>query len=291
MAQPIDLQFESRPSQVGLMLSALRNRKPRRRNPEQALAMRASWRGIRVDGAHLHAFQRACGLDAFERGAILYPLCYAYPPMLRMLSSRAAPMSLFDALNSRMRLRQHAPLAAGDAIDVGVRAVAARRLEKGAEVDLEAEVRRDGTTVWQGVMTFYYRGRFDGALDSPPEDALARPVTVGAGADWTIPAAGRFRFGHLCGDTNPLHYSRLFARALGFERDFAQPLLVLGQALNRIAAPPAPRGALELRLKAPVYYERRVRMLAAREAEGHRFDIYCEPNDKPSICGLLSERA
>jgi len=137
-------------------------------------------------------------------------------------------------------------------------------------------------------MTFFYRGRFAGEASAAASDAGPRVSQPQHSTTWWLPRSGALRFGQLSGDTNPIHYGRLYAKAFGFERDFAQPLLVIGQALSRL--PPLPAGKpqrLDARLKGPVYYERRLTMQVENLPRGSCFEVYCEPNPKPSICAQV----
>ncbi|HJV54222.1 MaoC family dehydratase [Noviherbaspirillum sp.] len=279
------LRFTRQPSLGDLFLALMRNSRQGRRNPQNALHLRASWHDIGVDPAHRSAFHAACHLPDNSDVSILYPMAWVYPPMLHMLSHGAAPMPLFRALNTRITIRQHHPLPADARPDVELAAQAVRRVEKGLEFDIGAEVRVDGVLTWESRITMFYRGRFDGSPDSSPSQPDPRVESGDASHAWHLPAKDRFRFGRLCGDTNPLHYGKAYAKVFGFERDFAQPLLVIGQALSRLpdyrAAGPS---RLEARLKGPVYYERNLKMLVQGIDGGHRFDVYCEPNTRPSLC-------
>jgi acyl dehydratase len=283
------LQFTRRPSGAGLLVSALRHSLPRTRPAARALSMRAAWHGVRIERAHLEAFNAACGVAAAAEVSILYPMTLAYPPLLRLLSSAIAPMPLFFALNTRLDVRHHEPIACGDTLDIDLAATGVRQAEKGLELDIHASVQRDEEQVWECLATIYYRGRFHGVAQATPTDSLPDITASCAQHDWTIPAQRGFRFGRLCGDANPIHYSKTYARAFGFERDFAQPLLALGQSLSRLGdLQPALPARVQARFKAPLYYERRLKMLAADMPQGRRFDIYCEPNARPGICASVS---
>lgn len=283
-------QFTRRPSDAGLLVHALRNSVPRVRPARKALAMRATWHSVSIEREHLRAFNAACHVRRAQEVPILYPMTLVYPPLLRLLSSGAAPMPLFFALNTKLSVRQSAALAEGDRLDIDLAAADVRQVDKGLELDVQASVRRGPDLVWESLLTFYYRGRFDDVARSAASDALPEIAAAGAQHEWDIPAKGGFRFGRLCGDTNPLHYGKAYAKAFGFERDFAQPLLVLGQALSRLAGPqPGLPARLDARLKAPVYYERELKMLVAQIPQGIRFDVYCNPNSRPSICAVWNE--
>ena len=281
------LRFERRPSIAGLMLAAVRNSGPRRRVPHLAPDLRASWHGIHIAQCHLHAFHTACALDQRNGISPLYPMTLAYPLILRMLSDAASPIPLLHALNTCMLIQQYHPLTGEEQLDLDCAVISVRRVEKGMELDIRAQLETQGTRLWECCMTFFYRGRFEGPIVAAASDSGFRIEPSAEVHTWRMPAAGALRFGRLCGDTNPLHYGRLYAKAFGFERDFAQPLLVLGQALSRLPPLSGHAISLEARLKGPVYYERALRMSVARNGQECGFDIYCEPNTRPSICARV----
>jgi hypothetical protein len=293
MSASTHLQFTHRPSpNLGLLLTMLRNSGSHRSKPEAALALRASWHDIQLDPRHVLAFHAACGLDLREGISILYPMTLAYPIIQRMLSNPAAPMPLFRVLNTRMAMQQYRPLSADDRPSVDANVEAVRRVPKGLDLDARIRMLVGGSLAWDCVMTFFYRGRFDGEAgqaESDPGPRVDRPQTS---ATWTLPASGALRFGQLSGDTNPIHYGRLYAKAFGFERDFAQPLLAIGQALSRLphVRPESPQ-RLDARLKGPVYYERTLKLLSESTSRGCRCEVYCEPNPKPSICVLVGPQS
>lgn len=287
------LHFTRRPSpNLGLFFTMLRNSRSHRSKPEAALALRASWHDIQLNPRHLEGFHAACGLDLRDGISILYPMTLVYPVIQRMLSEPAAPMPLFRVLNTRMVMQQYRPLFADDRPSVDVNVEAVRRVPKGLELDARIRMLVGGSLAWDCVMTFFYRGRFDGEASPAASDVGPRVDIPQTSTTWTLPASGALRFGQLSGDTNPIHYCKLYAKGFGFERDLAQPLLVIGQALSRLPhmRSEGPR-RLEARLKGPVYYERNLKMVAETTSQGCCFEVYCEPNPKPSICVQVGPRS
>lgn len=290
MTPTTHLRFKQRPSNLGLFFTMLRNSRSHRSPPEAALNLRASWHDIAIDPRHLQAFHAACNLDPKDGISILYPMTLAYPIIQRMLSDTAAPMPMFRVLNTRMLMQQYRALLPGDRPSVDMYVADIRRVSKGLDLDVQINLQVGGTTTWECLMTFFYRGRFAGEPEAAASDPGPRVSQPEDSKTWVLPAAGALRFGQLSGDTNPIHYGRLYAKAFGFERDFAQPLLVIGQGLSRQPRLPSDRQILEARLKGPVYYERELTMLTQKTPQGSCFEVYCAPNPKPSICvqtGLL----
>lgn len=288
MQHQTHLRFERRPSTAGLFLTILRNSRSRTRDPARSLGLCASWEDIRIERQHAEAFHAACGLPGEEGLSILYPMSIAYPLILRLLSHRNAPMPLFHALNTRMLLQQYQPLSMEDRPDLHAGVTAMRHTEKGLELDVYGHIDVRGTRIWECFMTFFYRGRAKGSDKPAAGETELRVDNADCLIDWHLPAEGRMRFGQLCGDANPIHYARHYARVFGFERDFAQPLLVIGQGLAHLPGlPKSDRQRMEARLKGPVYYEHDLTMTVKKLATGAGFDIYCGANPKPGICARI----
>lgn len=279
------LHFKHRPSNIGLFLAMLRNSRSHRSKPEAALSLRASWHDIQLNPRYVQAFHVACGLDLRDGISMLYPMTLAYPIIQRMLSNAAAPMPMFRMLNTRMVMQQYRALSTKDRPSVDANVDAVRLVPKGLDLDVRIRMLVDDSLAWECVMTFFYRGRFAGEAAPVAANPGPRVTTPQHSATWILPASGALRFGQLSGDTNPIHYGRFYAKAFGFERDFAQPLLVIGQALSRLPHQQSERPQrLEARLKGPVYYERTLKLLAEATPQGCCFEVYCAPNPKPCIC-------
>jgi len=207
-----------------------------------------------------------------------------------VLARREAPLSLMKALNTRMKIVQHRPIAVGETCDVSCRLAAHRLVEKGLEVDLVCALGILGQIVWESTITFYYRGKFGAAdrNDQPPqlESIADAPET----ARWFLPSGIGFSFARLSGDVNPLHFWKFYAKLSGFERDFAQPLLVLAETLSRLEAKhPSEKYQLDIAFKGPVYYGRDVILKSVENMLGERFDIYSAGNPRPCISGNLQQ--
>jgi hypothetical protein len=191
-------------------------------------------------------------------------------------------------LNTRMEIIQHRPIGLTESFDVFCKLAEHRLVEKGLEVDIHCVVLIAAKIVWECTITFYYRGNFgtpDTTFRPPQLEAIPDAKEV---ARWFLPAGIGFAFARLSGDGNPLHFWKLYARMSGFQRDFAQPLLVLSETLAHLEKKhPAERICLDIAFKGPVYYESNVILKSLENGHAERFDIYCEGNPRPCICGNL----
>lgn len=290
MARTVNLHFRKKPVILATVLSAMVGATSDFK-AEDFSEITVNWKGAAIDRGHVAAFNGLCGL---KEGTVspIYPLTLIYPLAQRILAQREAPLSLFRVLNSR--IRQERPLGPSEIFDIECALSRFRIREKGLEVDISSSLRGGGETAWESLQTFYYRGRF-GKPRTPASDTDEAPrldpiaETEGT-AEWFLPG-GRtgLRFAAVSGDWNPIHYLRPYARLFGFRRDFAQPLLVLGNAFRYLPGSGEwPSASLDILLKGPFYYESRITLKRAPEGTGGlRFDICCEGNPSPCMsCNL-----
>jgi hypothetical protein len=213
----VRLDYHAKPSFLGFMAQMWR---PKGRfDAAQGLPdMLATWRGQRSSPRELADFFELSGLPAGADLSILHAHTASFPMLMAMLSHPAFPLPIWRVLQVRNRLAQHEAVAPDAALDLTVRTGESRILEKGLEMDLCVTAEHRGRIVFESVNTFYSRGRFGTAQAEPP----ASPVLAGEPlAEWRMPAHGRWRYGRLSGDFNPLHIHDGYARRQGFARAFA----------------------------------------------------------------------
>jgi acyl dehydratase len=281
MRTPARLEFRRKPSFLGFFANAMR---PSRgfgadgRLPD----IEARWRGQRCAPHELADYFDLSGLPADERLSILYPHTVGFPLLMAVLSHPAFPLPIWRVLQVRNRLTLHAPLAVGAALDFTVRTGARRVLEKGVEMDLLVSAESAGRPVFEATNTFYARGRFGAAeAEAPPSPALAGA----AATEWRMPAHGRWRYGRLSGDFNPLHLHDGYARRHGFARAFTHPQRAIGQCLAHLGAAQHPAMTLETWIKGPVFYGARLFLRAQADPDRGAFALHVEGDERPAIVG------
>ena len=244
--------------------------------------IQARWRGQRTSPRQLAAYFGLSGLPAGEQLSILYPHTISFPMLMAVLSHPAFPLPIWRVLQVRNRLTQHEPIATDAVLDFTVRTGERRVLEKGAEMDLHVSAECGGRIVWESVNTFYARGRF-GAADAT---ASASPNVVGTPAtEWRMPAHGRWRYGRLSGDVNPLHMNDWYARRSGYVRAFVHPQRAIGQCLGHLGAAQHVPMQLETWIKGPVFYGAKVSLRAESRPTEQLFSLHVDDDARPAIVG------
>jgi len=290
MKEAVNLIFNHRPSALYTLWQAFHSRKSRFSSTEKVPMIRVSRAGLRINKWHLRAFYEICHVKPLLFLHILYPLTLCYPYMMRILCRHEMPFSLFKVLNTRTSIRMFRAIRSDESIDIDCYNAQIRISSKGLEADIIAEVRAGGERVWQGVTTYFLRGKFGrrNRLQKPPRLAPIDHALVIK--QWYLPAKDRFRFARVSGDSNGLHYGPFYARMQGFKRDFAQPIRIVAECVSSLPSVEAERPLhLDFFLKGPVYYESTLVLKNKRMKDKNRFDLYCEGNTKPCISGELRE--
>jgi len=287
------LEFDRRPSVVAFMARAF-HPSPGLGSPPRFPALRARWRGHRVDPEHLAGFRALTGLTA-ERGLpLLYPHVLGFRLHMVLLTHPRFPVPIWRVLQVRNHLRQVRPVDRGESLDFETAVGDWRVVGKGIEVDLDTVVIASGEVVWSSLVTFYVRGRHGAATAASP---LAAPPAVDSGddavlADFRLPAGPGWRFAGLTGDYNGIHWSDAYARRFGFPSAFHHPPLVLGRclaALQRRAPELAGEGAqrLDAWLKGPVHYDVDAHLRGVVGAAETRFALHAGADQRPAVIGRL----
>jgi hypothetical protein len=248
--------------------------------------LRLLWRNAQVDAAELAAFRDLTGLPAEPAPSLLLPHVFGFRLLMVLLTERAFPMPIWNALQVRNQLRQHALLNPSDRFDIETSVASSRVLVKGLEVDLHTSFAAHGDLIWESTVTFYYRGAFGNAA----QDAMPGPPATEGGevARWQAASGQGLAFGALTGDYNPIHWSSAYARACGFRRAFHHPQRVLGQALAHL-----PIGATEAQQRLDVWlrgqvYEKSTVRLHASGSMPLIFAVIPQDDPRPAIVARWS---
>lgn len=288
-------QYDSPPHAGRFMLSAClpsRGWKALRRFPE----LEIHWHNFSPSLSELQAFLQRChgGLPLDNnRLALLAPSIAGFRTIMVMLAHRAWPLPIWKALQIRNRLTLYRPVADGERFDLMVGVDGWRALEKGLEVDLRSRLMQGDECVWEGMVTFYYRGQFGkdskpGVASSAPADFPDLSGTTPLHA-WRTSGAHRWDFGAWTGDYNGIHLWDRYARLLGFDKAFAHPQRLVSQCLT--LWPPSSLSLplqLDLWIRGPVSYENNVTLHGQHYGLADVFALHIAGDSRPALVGRLA---
>lgn len=242
------------------------------------------WEGLRIEADHLAAFRLASGLFEEDGVSILYPHVLGFRLQMALLTHRAYPLPIWNALQIRNRLVRHRRFRPGERLDLETRVGAHRIVAKGIEIDLVSRLVRESECCWESEITYFYRGRFG----SPTSDSSAEAPNLAQAPvvdRFSMPKGGGWHFGNLTGDYNGIHWAKWYARRLGFRAAFPHPQRVAGMCLARLRGPESEAQTLQLWIKGPLFYGARVALNADTIPQGVEFGLSLDRDHRLALSG------
>ncbi|HYN94282.1 MAG TPA: MaoC/PaaZ C-terminal domain-containing protein [Pilimelia sp.] len=245
--------------------------------PDTAVALR----GVPVDRAHLAAYDRVCGFRLTDALPATYPHVLAFPLALWLLSAPDFPFPAPGLVHVANRSTLHRPVDAGERLDLAVRADGLRAHGRGRQFDVVATATVGGAEVWRGVSTYLHR---EGAPGGGARDDADRPAPPAAAGTWRVPAGVGTAYAAVSGDRNPIHTSRLGARAFGFRRPIAHGMWTTARCLAALAGRLPDAHTVEVSFQAPVPLPATVAFAAWGDWD---FALHDPRSGKPHLTGSV----
>jgi hypothetical protein len=246
----------------------------RLRRPSE-LPDRELTRSVDVDREHLAAYDRVCGFRLRDQLPPTYPHVLAFPLAMELWTG-PFPFSPLGLVHVANRIEQRRPLAAGERLDLCVRAEDLRPHDRGRQFDVVAEASVDGEVAWRDVSTYLHReggGSTGGDRSEPPP----------ANAVWRLPGDVGRRYAKVSGDNNPIHTHPLLAKALGQPGTIAHGMFTKARSLAALEAQLPDSFTVDVRFKLPL----RIPGRATFSASGGAFAVH-DPRGRPHLEGRLS---
>lgn len=244
-----------------------------------------SWDAFQFDEKTVNDYAAACGLK-IENGRIpvLFPHSYFGPLHLKMLTDENFPLGMLGALHLRNHLIQSQALVLGKTYALKLAFTGERRRPQGLEIDYRTEIRDADRVVWESLTTFLVRKKFK---QEDPESDYAQSIKgIESGAivnTFPVPKNTGKRFGLITKDINPIHMSRLMAKAFGFERDLCHGMWALGKSLGLVKGVDYDRPVrIDVAFKGPLYMERDI-TIKTDSAHPERLELLSGSNPRPCV--------
>jgi len=248
------------------------------------------WFDVKLSGKYLDRFSDICGLERKPYLSMLYPFTLIYPLKLWLISQREIHVPMFKMLTTRNETTMYRKILVDEKLNITANLVGQQFTSKGMEFYIQSRLMVDTEIVWENRSTLYIPGKYKKKNIRNAPAKLEQISDVEEIDSWYLDEKDRFLFSRVIGDSNGIHYSPKYAKMLGFERDFAQPIRVASKCLEFFYdySEGLPMTVVDLMFKGPVYYDKQLTLKGATIADDKRFDLYCEGNDRPCISGKLS---
>lgn len=242
-------------------------------------------RGVRPDPATVAAYQQLVGEEVRDVLPAGYLHTLAFSLHAAMLARPDFPLPPLGMVHLANRVEMRRAVDVGEVLDVRLRAANLAGHRRGTAVDLVAEIAAGDDVVWRGVSTYLAKGaQVPGARPAPEGErpAWSPPTPTGS---WRLPADTGRRYAAMSGDHNPIHTSRVAARAFGFARPIAHGMFTAAKALADVGA--AARGEAfvwEVEFATPVLLPATVSVRVAPDGDGFALAAWSR---KPHLLGRV----
>ncbi|MEE6271744.1 MaoC/PaaZ C-terminal domain-containing protein [Georgenia wangjunii] len=255
--------------------------------------------GVRADPAGLAAYEELLG----EPGTDVLPPGYvhvlAFPLAMALMVRPDFPLPVLGLVHVENRVVQRRALHLEDVLTVRAWAEPLRPHRRGTQVDLVVDVSVGTERVWQGTSTYLAKhpSRDQAGAPPAPDTTSAAPLSrdhaevpraqAGPTAVWRLGSDTGKRYASVSGDRNPIHVSRLGARAFGFPRPIAHGMYTAARALATIGRARGEAFTWEVSFAKPVLLPSRVALDVTETGGGHAFTATRHGRDTVHLTGSV----
>ncbi|GAA3286738.1 MaoC/PaaZ C-terminal domain-containing protein [Arthrobacter citreus] len=224
---------------VGAVGSAAKARLSSAEAPQTLPEARHTVRGARVDLQRLADFQRLVLHSASDYLPSGFVHTFAFPVAMSLMSRDDFPLPLLGMVHLSNSVEHLRPIHYAEPLTVTAWAENLAGHRAGTSVELIAEVSTGeagaDAVVWRGRSTYLAKGVFLPRLDRPeasgPRPDFTPPPPT---ALWRLGADAGRNYAMVSGDFNPIHLSRLSAKALGMKRSLAHGMYLASRVVADI---------------------------------------------------------
>jgi MaoC like domain len=250
--------------------------------PEQLPDEELLLRDAAIDAERLAEYCRVCTFQIGDTVPSTYPHLLAFPLSMQLMTDSSFPFPVMGLVHIENRIELLRPIRSSERLDLRVRTADLREHERGRQFDVVAEAQVDGEAGWRSRSTYLRRGgggssKGDGERPEPP-----KPDTK-----LTVPGDIGRRYAAVSGDRNPIHLHPLSARLFGMPKPIAHGMWLKARCLALLEGSLPGAYTVEARFKLPLPIPGQVSFAA----DGGRFSVHDEKNEKPHLSGMISSPA
>ena len=244
--------------------------------------------GHRQDPDRLARYLRLCGFTLRDAVPPTWLHVLAFPLHLHLLTDPATTMQVPGMVHVSNSMRLLRPVTLAERLDLVVRVGNLRPHRRGAQFDFVAQARVGDEPVWDGVSTYLATGV------TVPGDAPDADRAGFSGVDpialWRLPGDLGRQYRSVSGDPNPIHTSRLAARALGFPRAIAHGMWTHARVLAALENRLPPTYRIEVDFTKPVPLPGTVGFWASRQDETWQAAVTTRDGSRPHLLARIDPR-
>lgn len=258
------------------------------RNGKELPALDVVIREIKIDRAHLAAYNRVCGFPQRETLPVTYPFVLAFPLHLEIITDPGFPFAAMGLVHIQNSITQHRPISASEVLGLKVHVANLRPHEKGVQFDIVTTLTSGSEVVWDSVSTMLRRGA-GGSSENKPVAAKTASAKATSNVLWAVPADIGRRYGAVSGDRNPIHMYAFTAKLFGFPRAIAHGMWSKARCLAALDGRLPDRYTVDVQFKLPVLLPAKVAFNSEPQANGgFSFSLSDAKSGKPHLAGVIT---
>ncbi|OLE22853.1 MAG: hypothetical protein AUG44_23805 [Actinobacteria bacterium 13_1_20CM_3_71_11] len=206
-------------------------------------------RDVGIERDRLGRYAKLCGYRLSDTLPPPYPHVLAFPLAVALMAERDFPFPVIGVVHVANRIEVLRPIDAGERLELTVRAADLRDHERGRAFDIRATASVGDEVVWRGVSTYLRKEKpGTGKPEGGPTDGIRWRVGRTVGTDYA----------KVSGDRNPIHTSRLAARAFGYKGPIAHGMWSAARCLAALEGRLPPQHTFDVTFRRPLVLPARV---------------------------------
>ena len=234
--------------------------------------------GVTIDITEFAGYARVCGFRLSDELPATYPHVLAFDMAMDLMSAGDFPFPVVGLVHIANRITVHRPVTVNDRLDLRVRAADLRAHDRGRQFGVITTASVGDEVVWAELST-YLRKEVGGAgrpRETPAPEERSR---------WRVPARVGGDYAAVSGDRNPIHTSRLGARAFGFPRPIAHGMWSKARCLAALEGRLPGAYTVDVAFKQPILLPSTVTFTATPDAGAWDFAL---SSRRPHLAGKVT---
>ncbi len=275
--RPVE-RLESGPNMGGALARALvPSRASVARVPARAVTLHAQHQ----DPARLAAYSRVCGFTLRNTVPATWIHVLTFPLHLHLLGDSTSTVKLVGAVHVSNSMTMHRPVGTDEVLDLTVHVERPRPHRRGALVDLVGQAHVGNELVWEGNSTYLSSSV---RVHGDPIERERMPFDPQTPhAQWKLPANLGRQYRGVSKDPNPIHTSKLAAKAFGFPRPIIHGMWTHARALAALDGRLSDRYTARVDFIKPVLLPGTIGFRATRVDDGFDSAVTSRDGAKPFL--------
>ena len=227
--------------------------------------------GVKVDVANLAAYTRVCGLRLSDTLPLTYPFTLSFPLTMQLMLDPGFPFPAMGSVHLINEISSRRALRVGDELSIRSHAENLREHPSGLLVDVVTEIRTgdDDEPAWlqRSSMLSKRRTSLTPAKDAPRPPRPEPPTASEIGDTTVVKSVTESQiaeYASASGDRNPIHVSRLGAKAFGFPNVIAHGMWTAATLLGSVEGKIPERARYSVEFGKPVVLPAKLGVYARR---------------------------